>query len=57
MISVVGLIFAQIHRDTVLSNLTDTNPGELGIDFYIRMVSFVALPLLSLVAFQFPSVN
>jgi hypothetical protein len=57
VISVVGLVFAQIHRDTVLSNITDTKPGELGIDFYFRMASFIALPLLSLLASQFPSVN
>jgi hypothetical protein len=57
VIAIVGLIFAQIYRDTILSNLTDTKPGELGIDFFIRMASFVALPLLSLMASQFPSMN
>jgi hypothetical protein len=57
VVSVVGMVFAQIHRDTILSNLTDTKPGELGIDFYIRMAAFVALPLFSLLASQFPSIN
>ncbi len=57
VVSVVGLVFAQMHRDNILSNLTDTKPGELGVDFYIRMASFVALPLFSLLASQFPSVN
>jgi hypothetical protein len=57
VVDVVSMVFAQIHRDTVLSNLTNTKPGELGIDFYIRMASFVALPLLSLFASQFPSIN
>lgn len=57
VVAIVGLVFAQIHRDNVLSNLTDTKPGELGIDFFIRMASFIALPLFSLLASQFPSVN
>lgn len=53
----VGLIFAQVHCDTILSDITGTTPGELGIDFYIKMASFVALPLLTLMASQFPSIN
>ncbi len=57
VIAIVGLVFAQIHRDTVLSNLTDTKPGELGLDFFIRMAAFIALPLFSLLASQFPSIN
>jgi hypothetical protein len=57
VVYVVGLVFAQIHRDSILSNITGTTPGELGIDFYIKMGSFVALPLTSLLASQFPSLN
>jgi hypothetical protein len=57
IVIVVGLVFAQIHRDATLSYITDTKPGELGIDFWIRMASFTLLPLLSLLASQFPSVN
>jgi hypothetical protein len=54
---VVALVFAQIHRDSTLSNITDTKPGELGADFWMRITGFLALPLLSLFASQFPSVN
>ena len=57
IVIVVGMVFAQIHRDVTLSHITGTNPGELGADFYIRMASFTALPLFSLLASQFPSVN
>jgi hypothetical protein len=57
LIFVVGSVFAQIHRDSTLSAITDTNPGELGTDFWLRMASFVALPLFSLLASQFPSIN
>jgi hypothetical protein len=57
IVSVVSMVFAQIHRDTTLSNLTGTSPGELGIDFWIRMGSFAALPLFTLFTSQFPSVS
>ena len=57
IIIVVGLVFAQVHRDATLSNLTDTKPGDLGADFWLRMISFTTLPLLTLLASQFPSIN
>lgn len=57
IVVVVGNVFAQIHRDTTLSNITDTTPGELGRDFWVRMAGFVALPVFSLLTAQFPSVN
>ena len=57
IVSVVGLVFAQMHRDTILSNITDRTPGELGADFWLRMISFTALPLFTLLASQFPSIN
>jgi hypothetical protein len=57
IVSVVGLVFAQIHRDATLSHITDTTPGELGADFYLRMASFVALPLFTFFASQFPEIG
>jgi hypothetical protein len=57
IVGVVGLVFAQIHRDATLSSITDTTPGELGADFWMRMISFTALPLFTLLASQFPSIN
>ena len=57
IVAVVGLVFAQIHRDATLSHITDTKPGELGVDFWLRMASFVALPLFSLFASQFPEIG
>ena|ERR1700761_2320824 len=57
VVAVVTAVFAQLHRDATLSHITDTKPGELGTDFWARTLSFVALPLLSLVVAQFPQVN
>jgi hypothetical protein len=57
IVAIVGLVYAAMHRDPILSMLTDTKPGELGFDFWVRMLSFVALPLFSLVVAQFPEMN
>ncbi len=57
VVAVVTLVFAQLHRDATLSHITNTTPGELGADFWVRTGSFVALPLFSLVLSQFPQVN
>jgi len=55
--AVVGSVYAQMHRDPTLSLLTDTKPGKLGIDFWIKLAAFGAIPLVSLIASQFPEVN
>ncbi len=57
IVIVVGYVFAQVHRDSILSLVTQTKPGELGIEFWLRMGSFVALPLISLLVSQFPTLN
>jgi len=57
IVAVVGLIFAQIHRDATLSHITDTKPGDLGSDFWLRMASFIALPLFTFFASQFPDIG
>jgi hypothetical protein len=53
----VGYVSAQLHRDSILSLVTQTTPGELGIEFWIRMGTFIALPLISLLVSQFPALN
>jgi hypothetical protein len=35
IVAVVAMVFAQIHRDTTLSHVTRTEPGELGGDFWV----------------------
>jgi hypothetical protein len=49
--------FAQMDRDAILSKLADGTPGKLDWSFYIRVASYGALPLLALLASQFPSVG
>jgi hypothetical protein len=57
IIAVVTVVFAQVHRNTTLSHITNTNPGELGGDFWLKTGSFVALPLFTFLVSQFPELN
>ncbi|MGA8272723.1 MAG: hypothetical protein WB919_14275, partial [Candidatus Sulfotelmatobacter sp.] len=57
IVGVVGYVSSHVHRDSILSLVTQTKPGELGVAFWLRMGTFVALPLLSLLVSQFPSLN
>jgi hypothetical protein len=49
-------VFVQMDRDEVLSYLAGSDPGKVNLnrDFLLRIVTYVALPLLTLLATQFP---
>lgn len=51
------LIFAQMERDPILSRLSGTAEGELGKDFYIRALTYGALPVLSVLTTEFPAIS
>ncbi len=55
-IGTVFWIFVQTDRDTVLSLLNDTNPGQIHIsrELVLRTLLYVAVPLLALLGAQFP---
>jgi hypothetical protein len=50
-------MFAQMHRNAILSRITDTKPNELGWDFWIRLITFGAVPVLTWLAYQFPQIG
>ena len=50
-------VFAQMDRNPLLSRLSETKPNELSGNFVWRLVSFGALPLITLVAAQVPAVG
>jgi hypothetical protein len=52
--AVIVAVYSQMHRDTTLSYITDTKPGELGSDFWGKLIGFGAGPVLGLVASVFP---
>ena len=55
-IGTVFWIFVQMDRDTVLSLLNDTNPGQIHFsrELVLRILLYVAVPLLALLGAQFP---
>ena len=54
--AIIFYVYAQMHRDATLSHVTNTKPGELGSDFWLKIVSFGIAPLLGLLATVFPTV-
>jgi len=50
-------VYAEMHRDATLSHVTNTNPGELGTDFWVKLLGFGFAPVVGLVARIFPSVS
>jgi hypothetical protein len=51
------VIYAQMARDATLSHITNTKPGELGWEFWARLLTFGAGPLLGLMTTLFPSIT
>jgi hypothetical protein len=53
----IAYVYGQIYRNRTLSRVTATSEDKLGWDFWVRMVGFIAVPVLSLLAGQFPELN
>ena len=51
------LVYSQMSRDATLSHITNTRPGELGTDFWVRLVTFGVGPLIGLLTTLFPSIT
>ena len=55
--SAVALVYAGLERDSTLSRITNTVPGELGMGFWVRYGSFIGVPILGLLVAQFPAIT
>jgi hypothetical protein len=53
----VIIVFAQMDTDAILSRISSTAPGKLDKEFFLRVISFGALPLITVLASQFPSIG
>ena len=53
----ITFVYAQVHRDPVLSLVTNTKPGELGGDFWLKLLGFGAGPVLGLLTTLFPQLT
>ena len=51
------LVYSQMSRDATLSHITNTQPGQLGSDFWLRLVGFGVGPLIGLLTTLFPSIT
>jgi hypothetical protein len=51
------VVYSQMSRDATLSHITDTKPGELGMDFWMKLVTFGVGPLIGLLTTLFPSIT
>lgn len=47
-------IYSEMQRDDILSRTTSTAPGKLDGEFFAKILSVVGIPLLTLIASQFP---
>jgi hypothetical protein len=53
----VAMVFAEMDRDPILSRITYTKANRIGAAFFFRITRFGALPLLTVLAAQYPSIN
>ncbi len=53
----VWKIMSQMERDPILSRLSGTSAGELNKEFYLKLIGYGALPALSIITSQFPSIG
>jgi hypothetical protein len=54
---VIVKVYADMHRDSTLSHVTNTKPGELGTEFWFKILGFGFAPLLGLLARLFPAIT
>jgi hypothetical protein len=54
--AVIVKVYAEMHRDATLSHVTNTKPGELGTEFWFKIIGFGFAPLLGLLTRVFPGI-
>ena len=54
--ALVVRVLAQVERNPIISRLSGTTPGTLSKDFYFKVLAYGALPVLTVLGTQFPSV-
>jgi hypothetical protein len=54
---VVSHVCAGLDRDSTLSHITNTEPGSLGAQFWLRILGFFGVPALGLLVAQFPEIT
>lgn len=55
--AVVIYVYAGMERDATLSYITNTEPGHLSGEFWIKTIGFLSGPVLGVLATQFPAIS
>jgi hypothetical protein len=55
--AVIVKVYANMHRDSTLSHVTNTKPGELGTEFWFKILGFGFAPLIGLLTRIFPGLT
>jgi hypothetical protein len=50
-------VYAGMERDETLSYITNSKPGRLGAEFYLKTAGFLAGPVIGLLTTQFPAIS
>jgi hypothetical protein len=55
----LGIVFviAQMERNALISRLSDRTPGELGSNFYLQLLKYGMVPILTIFGSQVPSIS
>lgn len=53
----IVVVFAEMDKDAILSRISNTEAGKLDWQFLVRIVGFGALPLVTILASQVPSIS
>jgi len=55
--AVIWTCMSGMERDPIISRIGGTEPGKLNTEFYFKLIGYGGLPLLGLLASQFPSIS
>jgi hypothetical protein len=55
--TVVWMCMSGMERDPIISRIGGTEPGKLNTEFYLKLLGYGGLPLLGILASQFPSIS
>jgi|HubBroStandDraft_4_1064222.scaffolds.fasta_scaffold00098_20 hypothetical protein len=50
-------VYSEMSKDSTLSHIANTNPGELGMEFWVKMATLGIGPLIGLLTTLFPSMT
>jgi len=53
----VAYVYANIERDAIMSYIANTQPGQLGTEFWLKMIAFLAAPIIGILTTQFPAIT